>query len=149
MSSIDLSDIGRHPKVFLAVKLPIAVSVTFAENPGTVQTREGMVDYREGDALLTGVEGEQWPVVREKFFQSYQAVLPTSDGKPGSYVKRPMNVMCLRVDHSLNVPLNSNRGILQARPGDYLVQYQPGDLAVVGATIFQKSYQITLGNELT
>lgn len=142
MTNLDLSDIGRHPAAFWAQKLPIPVFVKFAFACGKLETREGLVDFVDGDAILTGVEGECWPITRKKFFETYQVSPPTEEGQTGQYVKRPRKVVCLQVNNPLKIQLASNRGALRVQPGDYLVQYQPGDLAVVSESIFQKSYQI-------
>jgi hypothetical protein len=63
-------------------------------------------------------------------------------GLGGQYVKRPMRVLCLKVDRILEISLPGKRGTLKAAPGDYLVQYNIGDLAVVGESIFRNSYQV-------
>ncbi|MDR1966044.1 MAG: DHH family phosphoesterase, partial [Synergistaceae bacterium] len=55
----------------LAVKKIIPLSVAFASEPGILNTREGQVSYKEGDALLRGTAGESWPVARERFLETY------------------------------------------------------------------------------
>jgi hypothetical protein len=142
VTQIRIGDLRLQPAAFWAEKLPIAVQVKFATLNGELKTREGLVQFKIGDAILTGVEGECWPIEREKFFQSYEAKPPTMVGLGGQYVKRPMRVLCLKVDRILEISLPGKRGTLKAAPGDYLVQYNIGDLAVVGESIFRNSYQV-------
>lgn len=134
-------DLAGAPGAFQAVKLGTRVAVEFARQAGQLQTREGVVAYDAHDALLTGVEGERWPVPRQRFLATYEPCAPTQAAQPGWYSKRPVTVWALRTDAATQIPLASGRGRLQAQPGDYLVQYAPGDVAVVGASIFEKTYR--------
>lgn len=138
MSTFDLSN---APGAFLAHKRPIPVAVVFAKEYGVLETREGPVRFQAGDALLTGVEGERWPVPRERFLVTYSPLPPTHDGEAGRYVKRPLSVWAWKTNQSMAIPLTDGRGLLQAEPGDVIVQYGPGDLAVVAALIFDKTYE--------
>lgn len=136
-----LDDLSLESGAFRARKRPIAVSVVFAKTAGAIDTREGLVCYEIGDALLTGVEQEKWPVQRDRFIQTYEPMPHVQVGEPGHYIKRPLTVWCLRVDTPESIALGANRGVLHASPGDVIVQYQPGDLAVVGSSIFGASYE--------
>lgn len=55
-------------------KLPVEVDVEFATEPGQIETLEGIMDYDEGDALVTGVEGERYPVKLDIFEQTFEKV---------------------------------------------------------------------------
>jgi hypothetical protein len=134
-------DIARQPGAFLAVKRPVPVTVEFAEEEGVLDTREGEVRYQAGDALLSGIEGERWPVPRERFLESYDAVAPLSAGEGGAYVKRQKEVWAWRTGAAIEIALSDQRGILQANAGDVIVDYGGGDLAVVAASIFEGSYE--------
>lgn len=138
---IDPGDISGLPGAFWAEKLPIPSHAELATASGNMESREGRVSFIKGDAILTGVEGEKWPVPREKFLQTYRVNPPTISGQSGEYIKLPKRVICLKVDCPLEIPLTDGRGTLNAVLGDYLVQYQPGDLAVVSESIFLNSYR--------
>lgn len=58
--SLDLS-LDPQAKQFIKTG---SVSVTFAQEAGRIATHEGEVGYFSGDALITGVGGECWPVTR-------------------------------------------------------------------------------------
>ncbi len=113
----------------------------FAPVAGVVNTLEGPVAYSEGDAIVTGVAGEQWSVARERFHHTYAAIFPTESGQDGRYVKHPHDVLALRLTKGCAIHLADGRGTLHGRAGDYLVQYRPGDCAVVAAEIFDDTYE--------
>lgn len=126
---------------FQAIKKPIPVSVQFATSSGALTTLEGMVSYQSGDALLTGVEGERWPVERSKFIQSYQPVASLVFGDDGLYTKKRISVWAYRTEHAIEVLLSDDRGTLQAKIGDVIIEYSPNNHAVVSASIFDKTYE--------
>jgi hypothetical protein len=118
------------------------VQVEFAATDGTLSTAEGHVNYSTGDALLTGTEGERWPVARDVFDASYAPVAPVRPGKPGQYRKRPLVVWAKPMAGAFEVTLDRDRGTLRGQPGDWLVQYAPSDFSVVGASVFAKTYEL-------
>ncbi len=120
----------------------MVVQVEFAATGGTLATREGPVNYSAGDALLTGAEGERWPVPREAFEVNYAPVAPLRLGKPGAYRKRPREVWAKPMGDAFDVTLDRGRGTLSGGPGDWLVQYAPSDLSVVSARVFDQIYEL-------
>lgn len=93
-----------------------------------------------GDAILTGVAGEHWPIARLAFEDSYQAMLPAKMGDVGTYCKRSMIVEARCVTHTEAVVL-PNGGVLSAKPGDWIVTGPQGDDWVVEASVFAKTYE--------
>jgi PGDYG protein len=139
MSSDDL----RHDRAaHRARKLAIAMAVEFAKADGMLETREGPVQYALGDALLTGTEGERWPVPRNRFDETYEPIAPLRPGKPGTYRKRPQVVWAKPMREAFIVELGGARGTLQGSAGDWLLQYAPGDMSVVSASVFAKTYEL-------
>jgi hypothetical protein len=136
------SDLRFDRDACRARKRAVAVAVEFAANSGTLTTLEGPVAYDEGDALLTGDHGERWPVPRARFDATYEAQAPLRPGKPGRYLKRPLLVWARQLREPLDVSLDAQRGTLHGEPGDWLVQYAPGDQGVVAAPIFAESYEL-------
>ncbi len=122
-------------------KRPVAVSVWFAESDGTVDTLEGPVRHAAGDAILTGVHGERWPVRQEAFAASYDPVAPTKAGQPGVYVKHPVTALALRLRTVMTVPAGRHDDILHGRAGDWLLQYEDGSSGVVCDDIFRETYE--------
>ena len=72
-----LSDIGQEWRP--CVKLPITVHVR-DQRPGETHssTREGITPLRSDDLIMRGVQGEEYPIGRDLFEQTYE-LLPTPD----------------------------------------------------------------------
>jgi len=135
-------DLAAHPLAILVQKLPIPVSVRFAATDGICSTPEGDVAYQEDDAIMTGVSGEHWPIERHKFEVSYEAILPTTMGNEGFYVKKPMQVLALQITEPLQITVGWQKSPLQGKIGDWLLQYNATDYGIVSNDIFLKSYQV-------
>lgn len=119
----------------------LVVDVAFPETAGVVPTLEGEVGHAAGDAIVTGVSGEHWPIARETFFRKYDAVPPTRAGDPGQYRSRPSAVLARQMTSSFEIVLPDGKGVLRGDAGAWLVQYGPGDQAVVARDIFSKTYE--------
>lgn len=139
---MEAPDLARDPAARRARKRPVEVAVRFAERAGTLATGEGDVRYEQGDAIVTGAAGDCWPVPRERFLATYDAVGPTHAGDSGAYRKRAALVHARRMSGPFAVTLSADRGVLRGGAGDWLVQYSPGDLAVVDAAIFASTYEL-------
>lgn len=130
----------QHPQAFRARSRPVVVRACFSSVPGVVNTLEGPVVVGVGDAIVTGVAGERWPIARARFLASHVAQSPTVPGEDGAYAKRPKIVWALHLEQPHSVTLSSGRGVLKGRAGDYLVQYAVGDQAIVEGSIFERTY---------
>jgi PGDYG protein len=139
MHGLDLSEDRAARR---ARKREVAVRVEFAGEGGVLSTREGPVRYATGDALLTGAEGERWPVARDTFDLNYEPVAPGRYGKPGQYRKRPRVVWAKLMTDAFDLTLGRDRGSLRGRPGDWLVQYAPLDFGVVSGRVFTQTYEL-------
>ena len=56
------------------VKKPIPIKAYQMEKAFKVDTLEGLMKGKAGDYLVTGVDGEQYPVDREIFEKTYDLV---------------------------------------------------------------------------
>ena len=119
------------------------VSVVFCEKSATVQTLEGTVRCVPGDAILTGMHGEQWPVSREISDKLYDPILPVKMGKNGQYRSLSHEVEAARLIHQCKILLPpGKRGSLNGTAGDWLVRQQDGSLGIVASNIFFKTYDL-------
>lgn len=132
--------LSKHPLAFRARSLSIPLLVTFARNDGEIVTLEGVVRYRSGDAIVTGVQGEQWAVPHEKFLIIYEPIPPTQMEQDGQYRKHPREVWAMELRAPIEIMLPSNRGLLKGNTGDVLIEYAPGDQSIVARDIFSKTY---------
>ena len=132
-------DVASCPEAVEVMKRPLpGVAARFAREAGQIDTREGTVNYQTGDALLTGVEGEEWPVTRERFLASYTPLPPTGYGKDGMYAKKALRVWGLRMRGPFCVRVGDN--MLSGDSGDWLIQYGPDEYGIVEADIFATTY---------
>lgn len=54
-----------------AIKKPIPVQAYQTDKKTTIKTLEGDMIANPGDRVLTGIDGEQWPVKNEIFKKTY------------------------------------------------------------------------------
>lgn len=155
--SDDPNGIFSLDSVQQAQKRPIPLQVHFATeadlartdgafNAGYIRTNETAVGDRgvrfvPGDAIVTGTRGEQWPIQRDKFEATYA---PSQEG--GAFgtdglfhkVAGPVPVRCMDEPFSVS----ASWGELTGGPGDYLVQYGPGDFGIVSTESFGDTYEL-------
>ncbi len=55
-------------------KKPIVIEAVQVPKEFSVETMEGVMTGKPGDYLVTGVKGEQYPVDREIFEETYELV---------------------------------------------------------------------------
>ncbi|MCE4555704.1 PGDYG domain-containing protein [Pelomonas cellulosilytica] len=118
---------------------PRTLWATLAGAAGVVQTLEGPVRHEAGDAILTGLHGEQWPVPRASFALKYRPVEPERAGHSGYYahVAEPVDAVQAAAPSTVQV----QGGTLKAQPGDWIVSYPDGSRSVVRADLFARLYQ--------
>jgi hypothetical protein len=134
--------IKSDPRHVEARKRPRKVEVHFAETDRTVQTSEGVVHAKPGDAILTGPGGEHWRVSRAHFSGKYQPVAPVEAGDAGLYRALPYRVLALRMSEPFEVVLSDGVSRLSGRAGDWLIDYGDGSLGIVAPVIFADTYEI-------
>lgn len=61
-------------KKYKVVKNRIPISAFQTNKPMDIQTLEGTMHADAGDWILTGIEGEQWPVKEEIFKKTYKII---------------------------------------------------------------------------
>jgi PGDYG protein len=134
--------ISNHPQRIVARKLVREIQVRFTAEPCTVQTNEGLVYARPGDAIITGIAGEHWRVSRAHFAAKYRPVPPTVAGESGHYVSLPNRIMCVPMSEPFEVLLADGVSRLHGGAGDWLADYGDGSFGVVSPTIFAVTYEI-------
>lgn len=134
--------IESDPRHVEARKRPGRVDVRFADAECIVQTTEGMVHAKAGDAILTGSGGEHWRVSRGHFSKKYVPVPPTVAGDGGPYRALPYRILALCMGDPFEVILSDGISRLSGRRGDWLVDYGDGSLGIVAPPIFAGTYEI-------
>jgi hypothetical protein len=136
------SPVRDDPRRVWARKVVHEIEARFTPVPCTVQTREGLVHARPGDAILTGLSGEHWRVSRERFAEKYRPVPPTVAGESGRYASLPYRIMAVPMREAFQVVLADGVSRLSGSAGDWLVDYGDGSLGIVSPPIFETTYEI-------
>jgi len=134
-----LADDPRHVE---ARKLEFEVSVRFTPVSCIIQTHEGTVHAKPGDAILHGIDDEQWRVSRERFAEKYTPLPPTRAGEPGRYLSKRNHVLAVQMSDAFEVLLADGISRLKGGAEDWLVDYGDGSLGIVTAGIFARTYEI-------
>jgi hypothetical protein len=124
-----------------AHKRRLPVQVRFAVQPEVIRSAEGNVPAQMGDAIITGVLGEQWPVPRERFESRYEPLAPLVCGQDGAYLCKPTQVLALRMESHFEVLLSDGVSRLSGAPGDWLMAFDDGGLGIIDDAIFRMTYE--------
>jgi hypothetical protein len=134
--------VENDPRHVVARKLAREIQVRFATADCPVQTAEGVVQAKAGDAIITGISGEHWRVSRSHFAEKYEPVPPTKVGEAGTYRSLRYQVLALKLNEGFEVILADGASRLRGRAGDWLVDYGDGSLGIVSASIFDTTYEV-------
>ncbi len=55
-------------------KKPVIIDAIVAMRSGEIETLEGLMSYREGDFIITGIRGERYPCRPDIFTDTYDSV---------------------------------------------------------------------------
>jgi len=120
------------------------IDVVFANQDGSLQSREGPNHYRSGDALITGPTGDRWTFSRDRFEARYETV-GTNAEAPGTYRAKPGTVWARQMESPFTIARCAGGDVLAGLAGDWVLhwvlQYAPGDYGVVGNARFQRVYR--------
>ena len=120
----------------------VLVQVTFADKALDIETLEGPVKCKAGDAIVTGVHAERWPIERLRFLSTYDAAEGVVMFQPGLYRRKPTVVTARQLLAPMTIELSGGRGALAAKAGDWLIHGGEGDQWIVADLIFQKTYTL-------
>ena len=129
-------ELTNDPSAQQVQKKAIPLQFRIAEQPETVQTLEGSVEAPAGAYIMTGTKGENWPIPADKFKETYDII----DDQTASKKAIPVPAKQMQEDFFVTVSWSPDK--LQGKPGDWLVQYGPGDYGVVEAGIFDETYDL-------
>ena len=141
-------DLATDPDARRAIK-DERVSVEFAARGGALVSAVGINRYSPGDALVTGSTGDRWCVSRDRFDAKYDPEPPTVRGEAGDYRNRPVAVLAKLMNEPFSVARTAGGDFLRGDPGDWLVQYAPGDHGIVERTRFERVYRLIASSRVT
>ena len=133
MEDQGLTDAWFRDGGFETYKKAAPVIYATAEQPGTMNTLEGPVKYQAGYKIITGPNGEQYPIPPDKFASLYDV-----DG--GLATPKKIVKMAKLADHNGSVKTSWGETLNYTQGKDYIVRHGPGDYGVVKKDIFAKTY---------
>jgi uncharacterized protein (DUF2237 family) len=136
-----MPDLAADPAAVWIIKDEV-VSVEFAQQAGALQSAVGLNRYSASDALLTGSTGDRWCVSRDRFDAKYRVEAPTAAGQPGRYRNVPVPVLAKRMAVAFTIARSAGGDILRGEPGDWLLEYAPGDHGIVAQARFAQVYRL-------
>ena len=134
MEDQGLTDAWFRDGGFETYKKASPVIYATAETPGMINTLEGPVKYQAGYKIITGPNGEQYPIPPEKFAGLYD------DNKDGTATPKKIIKTAKLADHNGAVKTSWGETLNYTRGNDYIVRHGPGDYGVVKKDIFAKTY---------
>lgn len=140
--SVDSDPTQLPVQLVLARKRVVSVEVEFANEDTKIVTREGPVIARAGDAVITALTGERWPVSRDLFDAHYALIPSAAPGEPSVYHTRAIEVRALKLVVEAHIEATRGGATLAGAPGDWLVDYGDGSLGVIAQDIFENAYEI-------
>lgn len=135
MEDQGLTDAWFRDGGFETYKKTSPVIYATAETPGMINTLEGPVKYQAGYKIITGPNGEQYPIPPEKFAGLYD------DNHDGTATPKKIIKIAKLADHGGSVKTSWGETLNYTRGNDYIVRHGPGDYGVVKKDIFPKTYQ--------
>jgi hypothetical protein len=133
LTSIDLrSDSDARPFVKHEI-----VNVVFAPADGNITSSVGTNRYCEGDALITGSNGDTWSVSRDRFDLRYEKTEVAH-----TYRARRTVVLAKQMQAAFSIYRSAGGDALHGAAGDWLMQYAPGDFGIVVAARFASVYRV-------
>ena len=145
---LELGIAGR-PGVCAVRSRELTRNVKFATDNGVLETHEGPIRYQKGDALVTGADGERWPVTLALFRKIYVPAGDYTYGQDGDYRKVQRNANALRLAGPRSFALSRGRGALSGKAGDWIVDYGRGDLSIVAEKQFGTYYEVIASEKST
>jgi len=133
-------DLRSDPDAAFYLKHEV-VDVTFATKAGELVSREGPNRYQPGDALITSATGDRWCVSRDRFDPKYEAIPPLAHGQDGAYRNKPIPVLAREMRKAFSIERSAGGDVLHGKPGDWLMQYAPGDYGITERARFQMVYR--------
>ena len=63
-------------------------------------------------------------------------------GQDGAYHKKPVTLLAVRLTAPFEVALSGDRGRLNGKPGDWLVEFASDDWGIVNDAVFATTYDV-------
>ena len=83
-----------------------------------------------------------WSVSRDRFDARYEPASASAaiTGRDGAYRNKPLPVLALQILEWFTLKRSAGGDTLKGKPGDWLIQYAPGDYGIVDQDKFRRLY---------
>lgn len=119
---------------FKTYKKSNPVPYIIADKPGTIKTLEGPVAYDSGFYIMTGPNGERYPISPQRFSEIY------NDNGDGTGIPKKIIKVAKVADHDGSVKTSWGETLNYTAGNDVIVRHGPGDYGVVKKDIFAQTY---------
>ncbi|MCT7539585.1 PGDYG domain-containing protein [Aliarcobacter cryaerophilus] len=124
----------------LVKPIPVVLNYEIAKNDCLIQTLEGLQNVSKDDFIMTGLEGEQYCIIKEKFHKKYTIL--ESDIKDINFAKKNIseNTIYRFIKSNLNLNVRINNNIFKISNQDFLIRYEKNDFGIIKNNLFSKLY---------
>ncbi len=124
----------------LVKPIPVVLNYEIAKNDCLIQTLEGLQNVSKDDFIMTGLEGEQYCIIKEKFHKKYTIL--ESDIKDINFAKKNIseNTIYRFIKSNLNLKVRINNNIFKISNQDFLIRYEKNDFGIIKNNLFSKLY---------
>jgi hypothetical protein len=126
-------------RTYIARKKPVELYALRVRQEQVIDTWEGTRTAFVGDYLMTGIQGEHWPVPGDKFEELYDIIEQKTDDTL-KVRKRIMEVPVCQIYHDLT--FSGNGEDFNAHTGDFIIAYSDGSCYPCVPDVFFETFEI-------
>lgn len=130
----------NRSKTYIACRRPIILTAERVFEQQTIETWEGRRTAYPGDFVMTGTEGEHWPVTAESFDRLYDIIAQDDDGRTVRVQKKPLNVPCYQVYQPIDFIIRAEP--FHAEAGYFLIYYSADDIYPCAPDVFFDTFEL-------
>jgi hypothetical protein len=125
---------------FLTSKRPIPIKFEVTSGEGKIMALEGFQKYKQGQVLITGIEGEQYVISSEEKFNKLYQIIEEGTAVPKFSTRQALVA-------TKPGKIETSWSVLEITPGDVVTRIGPGDYTVVKKNIFDQTFMGDAGSE--
>lgn len=130
----------ERSKTYIARRKPIIMMAERVTEQQVIETWEGARTAYPGDYIMTGVEGERWPVAAESFAQLYDVLEESTGGRTLRVRKKVRYVPVYQTYRALDFEIRDEN--FHAEPGYFIVYYGEGDIYPCAPDVFFETFDL-------
>ena len=129
---------------FEVVQIPVRLGFRICTvDEETINTLEGPTTATRGMVVMTGVEGENYAMKEEKFFEKYKDLDFTNEHSGfATKIVKDTSMTVIQPNEAFQAKVWG--GILSGKPNDYLIRYDINDFGIIQNHLLPKLYNTVL-----